>query len=94
VTQLFGSGIQVASRDFLFDSHYQVINSKLDSGFQIDNWEKMPQAAEYKGEDVRYFWVYLSNLPVLQSAIVALGGGEPHCIDPQSYIVFFFKDQR
>jgi hypothetical protein len=47
-----------------------------------------------EGGGVRYFWVYLTSLPIVQAAIVEASGDSSQCIDLQSYIVFFFKEGR
>lgn len=91
---LFSTGVRVPTRDFPFGADYEAINHLLDASFRIESWDSLPRAGEYKSADVRYFWVYLNSLPVVQSALANLQGGAPHCIDPQSYIAFFFKDHR
>jgi hypothetical protein len=90
LTALFSQGVSVTSRDFKFGQTYDTINSLLDSSFSIKSWEVLPIAGEFKSDEVRYFWVWLRALPVVQSAIANLEDGKPKCIDPQSYIVFFF----
>jgi hypothetical protein len=91
---IFLNGLTAPTRKFAFGESYQVVNGKLDSSFQINSWDALPVATEYGdpsrgGDDVRYFWVRLINLPSVQ----AVFSPSSLCIDPQSYICFFFKQR-
>jgi hypothetical protein len=88
---IFLNGLTSPTRKFAFGESYQVVNGKLDSSFQIDSWDVLPVAGEYGGDDVRYFWVRLSTLPSVQAVFAQ--SSTPICIDPQSYICFFFKER-
>ena len=94
VRQLFSNGITTPSRAFAFGDSYEDVNKKLDSPFRISSWDALPRATEYKETDVRYYWVPLTSLPVVLSAIVPSGSLRDHCVDPSSYISFFFREQK
>jgi hypothetical protein len=92
-SQIFARGLATPSRAFAFGETYRDVNADLDSSFQIHSWESLPRAGEFGSDDVRYFWVRLLNLPSIQSALANIGAAQ-HCIDPASYITFFFKKDR
>jgi uncharacterized caspase-like protein len=94
IRRLFSSGVATPTRDFTLDETYQEINMKLDQPFGITSWSALPVAGEYPGEDVRYFWVRATSLPVITSAILPDNLESGQCIDPQSYIAFLFKNDK
>lgn len=94
VDQMFVNGILLPYQSFLFGQSYKKVNALLgSSSFSIEAWEDLPQAGEYKSDEVRYFWVYLDKLPAVHCALSNVAVKSSY-IDPQSYIVFFFKNQR
>jgi hypothetical protein len=92
--QLFSSGVTAHDREFAFGQDYQRVNSQLDSPFWIPDWNSLPRADEYIGNDVRYFWVPLVNLPVVVAALAPAEGFDGHSVSLGSSIVFFFKDRQ
>jgi Caspase domain/Sel1 repeat len=91
VSSTFSTGMRLPGRDFAFGQDYESINALLDHPFGITSYESLVKADEYNPDEVRYLWVYLDDLPTLKSALGTLAR-DPKCIDPLSYIVFFFKN--
>jgi hypothetical protein len=94
VRQIFSTGLKAPTRNFVFGQNYKEVNKELDNPFGIGSWESLPKAAEYNPREVRYFWVPLKNLPVALSTLVTPGNMKGHCVDPESYIAFFFEKER
>jgi hypothetical protein len=94
IRRLFSSGITTPTRSFTLGETYTQINSKLDQPFAIQSWSSLPQAGEFSGREVRYYWVRLFSLPVVSSAIVPSVLGPGQCIDPQSYVTFLFEHEK
>jgi hypothetical protein len=92
--RMFSAGIRTPTRDFAWGQTYAEVNKLLDSHFSITSYDVLPRAAEYGSTDVRYFWVPLTGLPVVLSALVPPSLLDGHCIDPESYITFFFEEQK
>jgi len=91
---LFSSGVSTRARSFSLDDSFTKVNSSLDSPLNIPSWKSLPQASEFKNDDVRYFWVPITNLPVVMSAIVPPKAFDGHPVNPASAIIFFFKNQK
>jgi hypothetical protein len=91
---LFSNGVHSPTRSFSLGESVGQINSKLDSPFGISGWGALPVAGEFPGEDVRYLWVGLPNLPIISSAIIPNSLQPGQCIDPQSYITFLFHQNK
>jgi hypothetical protein len=94
IREVFSDGMKTPTRSFAFGQTYQNVNNELDSPFGIPSWESLPRAAEYGSTEVRYFWVPLTSLPVALSTLVPPSGMQGHCVDPESYIAFFFREQK
>ncbi len=91
--RVFGSGLSFKvdgePRRFEWGTDVPQVTAMLDHpGLRFVD---LPQADEYKGDDVRYAWVPLTNFPELSNAFAHLGGSF-HCIaSSDSEVVFFFK---
>ena len=94
IRKIFSTGINAGTRSFEFGQSYQAVNKNLDSPFGIPSWESLPQATEFTGRVVRYLWVPLKGLPVVSSVLVANTVYDDQCIDPQSYVVFLFENEK
>jgi hypothetical protein len=88
----FGNGIG----PFHFGMSPDKVNSILPRSFGDVSWANLPVAGEYKGADVRYFWVTLAEFPTtgpgtsLYEALAAFHA----CWSGQSYITFEFVKQQ
>jgi hypothetical protein len=94
IKKIFSSGIKTPTRNFAFGDSFRAVNGNLDSPFGIVSYETLPRATEFDPRMIRYLWVPLSSLPVVASAILPQEGSGGHCMDPQSYIVFLFEDEK
>ncbi|WP_051888731.1 caspase family protein [Caballeronia sordidicola] len=93
LAKIFSGGVSIGDRKFSFGENYIAVNNSLDAPFAIPKYTGLPRAGEYGNDDVRYFWVPVSSLPSLVSTLLPDGVGN-HCIAPDSYFVFFFKDEK
>jgi hypothetical protein len=94
LAHLFANGLRTSTKSFEFGQNYTAVNAELDSHFSIESWASLPKAGEYLNDDVRYFWVPLLGIPTISSTILNPSLTQGHCIDPQSYVSFMFKDQK
>ena len=94
IEALFSRGIETPVRSFGLGDTYLKVNTNLDSPLNIPSWNSLPRAGEFPKEEVRYFWVPITNLPVVMSAIAPPSALDGHPVNPASAIVFFFKDQK
>jgi hypothetical protein len=88
----FGSGIG----PFEFGMSPDQVNSILPRSFGSVTWANLPVAGEYKGADVRYFWLPLAEFQVAGPGAFlynALPAFQP-CWIGQSYITFEFAKQK
>ena len=76
------------------------MNVQLPIRFKQVEWSSLPVAREYKNDDIRYFWVHISNFLNVRyynifSRIVSIYplSRLPSCISEPSYIVFLFKQR-
>ena len=90
----FGLGI------FRFGMTPDEVNVQLPIRFKQVEWSSLPVAREYKNDDIRYFWVHISNFLNVRyynifSRIVSIYplSRLPSCISEPSYIVFLFKQR-
>jgi hypothetical protein len=91
VSSTFSTGWNLNGKNFVFGSRYTVVNSLLEKPFNIPAYNQLPRAGEYDPDDIKYFWVRLSALSAVESALRNLAPGSK-CLDEKSYIPFFFKN--
>jgi hypothetical protein len=83
--EVWGEGFQ----EYKFGMTPDQINNLLPQPFGQVNWSALPIATEYKRDEVRYLWKYLTAFPNVRKFTEGNG-----CISQSSYIVFLFKNQK
>jgi len=96
INAVFGSGLEI----YRFGMTPQEVNNQLPEHFSTLTWSSMPIAHEYKTDEIRYFWIHVSNyLQMKYASVFAKEIGIypifslPSCISKASYIVFLFKHE-
>jgi hypothetical protein len=88
----FGDGIG----PYHFGMSPDQVNVILPRSFGDVSWEKLPMAGEYKGADVRYFWLPLADFPTAgpKASLYDVLPAFHACWSGQSYITFEFAKQQ
>jgi len=92
--EMFKNGLKTPQRNFRLGATYSEINNLLESPYQNLTWANLVKdPEEYHGEDVRYFFVPLNDLPSVKAELLPRDGSHGRCLDKDSYVAFNFLQE-